>query len=87
MGLKLFLHGVPDTPAMWDPLISELGLTSDAYRAPAMPGFVRPAAKDFPSTKEAYVDWYINEITKAHAEAGPVDLVGGALRPRPTAPA
>ena len=76
MGLKLFLHGVPDTPSMWDPVISELGLATDAYRAPAMPGFVAPAPADFGSTKEAYVDWYIDEIAKAHAEAGPVDLVG-----------
>ncbi|MEO1553348.1 MAG: alpha/beta hydrolase [Pseudomonadota bacterium] len=82
MALKLFLHGVPDTPSMWDPLIAELGLSSDAYRAPAMPGFVEPAPSGFSSTKDAYVDWYIGETEKAHAEAGPVDLVGhdwGAL--------
>jgi len=82
MGLKLFLHGVPDTPAMWEPLIAELGLSQDAYEAPAMPGFVDPAPTDFPATKDAYVDWYIGEMERAHAEAGPVDLVGhdwGAL--------
>ena len=76
MGLKLFLHGVPDTPSMWDPLIAELSLSPDAYRAPAMPGFVDPVPAGFTSTKEAYVDWYIGETEKAHAEAGPVDLVG-----------
>lgn len=82
MGLKLFLHGVPDTPAMWDPLIAELGLESAATRAPALPGFVEPAPSGFDGTKEAYVDWYIAEIERAHAAAGPVDLVGhdwGAL--------
>ena len=41
MPMKLFLHGVPDTPSMWDPLIAELGLGTDEYLAPAMPGFVR----------------------------------------------
>ena len=76
MGLKLFLHGVPDTPSMWEPLLSELELPSDAYRAPAMPGFVSPAPAEFSSTKEAYVDWYISEIEQAHAVDGPVDLVG-----------
>lgn len=76
MGLKLFLHGVPDTPAMWDPLIAELNLAPDTYRAPAMPGFVEPAPADFSSTKEAYVDWYIGETEKAFEAAGPVDLVG-----------
>ena len=76
MPTKLFLHGVPDTPSMWDPLIAELGLSSDAYRAPAMPGFIAPAPAGFSSTNEAYVDWYISEIEKAHAQSGPVDLVG-----------
>lgn len=82
MGLKLFLHGVPDTPAMWGPLIAELALSADAYRAPAMPGFTAPAPSGFSSTKDAYVDWYIDEIETAHADQGPVDLVGhdwGAL--------
>ncbi|MEL6858283.1 MAG: alpha/beta hydrolase [Pseudomonadota bacterium] len=76
MPMKLFLHGVPDTPSMWDPLLSELGLEKDAYRAPAMPGFVTPAARDFGSTKEDYVDWYIAEMETAYAQSGPVDLVG-----------
>ena len=76
MGLKLFLHGVPDTPSMWEPLIGELGLSDDAYRAPAMPGFIAPLPIGFSATKEAYVDWYIDEIERAHAAAGPVDLVG-----------
>lgn len=76
MPMKLFLHGVPDTPSMWDPLIAELGLSADAYRAPAMPGFVEPAPSGFSSTKEAYVDWYIAEIEKEHAQSGPVDLIG-----------
>jgi len=76
MGLKLFLHGVPDTPSMWDPLIGELGLSDDMYGAPAMPGFIAPLPNGFSATKEAYVDWYIAEIERAYAEAGPVDLVG-----------
>ena len=46
------------------------------YRAPAMPGFVDPRAFTFSATKEAYVDWYISEIERAHKDAGPVDLVG-----------
>ena len=76
MALKLFLHGVPDTPSMWGPLIHELDLAPDTYRAPAMPGFVDPAPTGFSSTKEAYVDWYISEVEKAYEQDGPVDLVG-----------
>lgn len=74
--MKLFLHGVPDTPSMWDPLIAELGLGTDEYLAPAMPGFVTPPPQGFGSTKEEYVDWYISEIETTHAAQGPVDLVG-----------
>lgn len=76
MGLKLFLHGVPDTPAMWGPLLSELALPPEAYRAPAMPGFVSPAPAAFSSTKDAYVDWFVAALEQAHTEDGPVDLVG-----------
>ena len=75
MPMKLFLHGVPDTPSMWDPLIAELGLEADQYRAPAMPGFLSPAPNGFGSTKEDYVDWYISEV-EAAAKDGPVDLIG-----------
>lgn len=74
--MKLFLHGVPDTPSMWDPLIAELGLPAETYRAPALPGFVSPASDGFGSTKEDYVDWYISELETAFASNGPVDLVG-----------
>lgn len=76
MPIKLFLHGVPDTPSMWDPLIAELGLGADQYRAPAMPGFVAPAPSGFGSTKEDYVDWYISEIEPVVSNNGPVDLIG-----------
>lgn len=76
MPVKLFLHGVPDTPGMWSPVISELGLGADDYRAPAMPGFVSRAPTGFTSRKEAYVDWYISEIEDAASAQGPVDLVG-----------
>ena len=82
MGLKFFLHGVPDTPAMWEPVIAELDLNAADYRAPALPGFVEPAPDGFSCTKDAYVDWYIAELEQAHAASGPVDLVGhdwGAL--------
>lgn len=76
MPLKLFLHGVPDTPAMWEPVISELGLEGDMYNAPALPGFLSPAPQGFDASKDAYVDWYISEMQRAHERDGPVDLIG-----------
>lgn len=80
--MKLFLHGVPDTPALWGPVRHALGLPDGAVRAPAMPGFSVPVPAGFACTKEAYVDWYVGEMEAAHALHGPLDLVGhdwGAL--------
>lgn len=77
--VRLFVHGVPDTPAMWDPLLKALGGSTGQYSAPALPGFVTPPPSDFAGTKEAYVDWLIAEMESA---GEPVDLVGhdwGAL--------
>jgi pimeloyl-ACP methyl ester carboxylesterase len=51
----LFVHGVPDTPASWRPLISTLGLGSGAYLAPALPGFGSSIPQGFSRTKDAYV--------------------------------
>ena len=76
MALKLFLHGVPDTPSMWGPVINELNLPPERCQVPAMPGFVDPAPDGFNSTKEAYVDWYISEVERAFEADGPVDLIG-----------
>lgn len=75
----IFVHGVPDTPALWQPLISALGLKPEEWQAPALPGFGSPVPKGFPCTKDAYTDWLIAQIERA---GGPVHLVGhdwGAL--------
>jgi pimeloyl-ACP methyl ester carboxylesterase len=82
MSQKVFLHGVPDTPAMWAPVIDELGLTESEYVAPAMPGFSTPIPAGFSCTKEAYVDWYISILEAIASKSGPSDIVGhdwGAL--------
>lgn len=75
----VFVHGVPDTPALWRPLISELGLQSSAFSAPALPGFGTPLPNGFSSSKDAYVAWLIGELESLGER---VDLVGhdwGAL--------
>lgn len=79
---KLFIHGVPDTPAIWQPLLRSLGDVAADDSTPALPGFKQPAPKGFPCTKDAYADWLIREIEAIHARSGPIDLVGhdwGAL--------
>ncbi len=75
----LFVHGVPDTPALWRPLIAALGLTGGDVRAPALPGFGCPVPLGFSCTKDAYAAWLVGQIEAAGA---PVHLVGhdwGAL--------
>jgi pimeloyl-ACP methyl ester carboxylesterase len=75
----LFLHGVPDTPALWRPLISALGLSPDAWLTPALPGFGSSIPQRFKGTKDAYVTWLIDEMERV---GEPVHLVGhdwGAL--------
>ncbi len=85
---RLLVHGVPDTPQMWRPLLDALARLSDPAApaaeiyTPAMPGFVEPAPADFPATMHAYADWLCDVVDRHYAESGPVDLVGhdwGAL--------
>jgi pimeloyl-ACP methyl ester carboxylesterase len=83
MWMIVFVHGVPDTPALWEPLIAALGLKPGEWLAPAMPGFGTPVPAGFTCTKDAYAAWLIADLEKtARAAGGPVHLVGhdwGAL--------
>ncbi len=75
----LLVHGVPDTPALWNPLIAALGLKPGDWAAPAMPGFGTAVPSGFSCTKDAYADWLIAELEKV---GRPVHIVGhdwGAL--------
>jgi pimeloyl-ACP methyl ester carboxylesterase len=67
----VFVHGVPDTYRMWDRLRSHLKRTDVV--AVALPGFGVPLPDGFAATKEAYVEWLIDEVERI---GGPVDLVG-----------
>jgi pimeloyl-ACP methyl ester carboxylesterase len=69
----VLVHGVPETPAVWDPLVADLGRSDiDALR---LPGFGAPRPKGFGATKEEYVTWLIGELERIDA-TGAVDLVG-----------
>ena len=51
---RILVHGVPDTPRMWQPLIKALGASyAGTIDTPALPGFTAPAPNGFDSTKEA----------------------------------
>jgi len=67
----VFVHGVPESAAIWGPLIAELGRDDVVLLSP--PGFGAPLPDDFPATAHAYRDWLIDELRGFDA---PVDLVG-----------
>ena len=69
----VFVHGVPETPSVWDPLRAHL--TRDDVIAVQLPGFgcARPAG--FGATKEDYGAWLAGELERIAAQ-GPIDLVG-----------
>lgn len=68
--MKVFLHGVPETAAIWDGVRSRLGGDSMAL---ALPGFGCPRPEGFASTKDEYVAWVVEELDGI---GEPVDLVG-----------
>jgi pimeloyl-ACP methyl ester carboxylesterase len=69
----VFVHGVPETPALWDALRAEL--RRDDVLALQLPGFGCPRPDQFAATKEAYVAWLIGQLERLQPE-GPIDLVG-----------
>ena len=72
----VFLHGVPETSALWDKVRAEFDEETVAL---SLPGFGCARPPGFGATKDDYADWLIDELEKFDA---PVDLVGhdwGAL--------
>ncbi|MEX2254488.1 MAG: alpha/beta hydrolase [Acidimicrobiia bacterium] len=67
----VLVHGVPDTAAMWDPLLA--ALTRDDVITLALPGFGCPLPHGFGATKDEYAGWVADQID---ALGEPVDLVG-----------
>jgi pimeloyl-ACP methyl ester carboxylesterase len=66
----VFVHGVPETAAIWDGLRAELDRDSVAL---ALPGFGAPRPSGFGATMDEYVDWLVGQL-EAIDES--VDLVG-----------
>ena len=73
----VLLHGNPETPVIWEPLVAELAaLGRSDVVTPQLPGFGCPVPDGFGATKEEYVAWFIGVLDGIVAEHGPVDLVG-----------
>ncbi|MFI5801197.1 alpha/beta fold hydrolase [Streptomyces sp. NPDC051677] len=67
----VFVHGNPETDAVWDPLRAELGRSDVVALSP--PGFGAPVPTGFGATMTEYRDWLISRLVEI---GEPVDLVG-----------
>jgi pimeloyl-ACP methyl ester carboxylesterase len=67
----VLVHGVPDTPHLWEAVRSHLS-RADVV-TPALPGFTGDEPAGWGATKEEYADWLAGEL---EAIGEPVDLVG-----------
>jgi len=71
---KVFVHGNPETSALWGALFDELKKRGvDDLVALSPPGFGAPVPDGFDPTQTAYRDWLIAELERL---GGDVDLVG-----------
>lgn len=72
--VKAFVHGNPETDAIWGPLVEALaqrGVDDVVLLSP--PGFGAPTPPDWDATASSYVSWLQDELV---ALGGEVDLVG-----------
>jgi pimeloyl-ACP methyl ester carboxylesterase len=68
----VFVHGNPETSAVWGPLLAELDRDDVVCLSP--PGFGAPLPDGFGATVGEYRDWLVGELEALGG--GPVDLVG-----------
>jgi len=66
----VFVHGVPETAAIWEGIRQRIDRESVAV---ALPGFGNPRPDGFGATKDDYVAWLVGELDRI---GGAVDLVG-----------
>ncbi len=67
----VFVHGNPETAAIWGPLADALDRTDVVTLSP--PGFGAPTPAGWQATRAEYAEWLVSELT---AIGQPVDLVG-----------
>ena len=55
-----FVHGVPDSPAIWEPILRVLARRDVV--TPTLPGFGTPLPAGFAATCDEYAQWLIDDI-------------------------
>lgn len=68
--LPVFVHGNPETSAIWRPLLAEMGHEDAVLLSPR--GFGAPIPAGFTCTVGDYRDWLIESLERL---SGPADLV------------
>ena len=67
----VFVHGNPETAAVWGPLLAELQHPDTVTLSP--PGFGAPVPDGFGATADDYAAWLASELEQ---QGAPIDLVG-----------
>jgi pimeloyl-ACP methyl ester carboxylesterase len=70
----VFINGIPESTAIWEPLLAELGRGDVVSLAP--PGFGSPVPAGFDFTLQSYTRWLVWELASL---GEPADLVGHDL--------
>ena len=74
MSPKVFVHGNPETDAVWSLLVEVLRpRTTDQLLLLSPPGFGVPSPEGWEGRQSDYVDWLIGELTTIGES---VDIVG-----------
>lgn len=78
--VKVFVHGNPETDAVWRLLtdrLAELSIAGDDIVLLSPPGFGSPLPAGFHPTSDGYVEWLAGELESlTEARRLPIDIVG-----------
>lgn len=73
----VFVHGNPETAAIWSLLVDALTrLAPNRVVTLSPPGFGSPTPPDWDASRTTYRDWLVDEVVRLAVTDGPIHLVG-----------